>query len=151
MILFLNDAGRLARLSVLIALSLMIQTGHANDNIDAKAVWESELAFAKTMADRDLSAFSEFIADDAVFISEQAVHRGKQQVVEAWSKLFANPEAPFAWRPERVEVLDNGGLALSTGPVWNQQGRFHTYTSIWRKEANGRWKVIFDKGDRFCR
>nr|KJZ08368.1 hypothetical protein TW77_12645 [Pseudoalteromonas rubra] len=114
-------------------------------------VWAAELAFAKTMADRDHQAFTEFLAVDAVFMGGgNKVNRGKQMVSDSWAKLFDSPKAPFAWKPERVEVLDNGTLALSTGPVWDDQGRFHTYTSIWRKEANGRWKVIFDKGDRYC-
>jgi ketosteroid isomerase-like protein len=55
------------------------------------------------------------------------------------------------WRamaPERVEVLDSGQLALSTGSVRDPKGkRIGTFTSIWRKEAGGQWHILFDKGD----
>ena len=113
-------------------------------------VWETEVAFAKTMADRDHAAFTTFLAEDAVFMGGKRVNRGKQMIADAWARQFEKEKPPFAWKPERVEVLDGGTLALSTGPVWDDIGRFQTYTSIWRKETDGSWKVIFDKGDRYC-
>ena len=51
----------------------------------------------------------------------------------------------------RVEVLDSGTLALSTGPVHDPQGKLvATFTSIWRLEAPGTWKIIFDTGNEVC-
>ena len=42
-------------------------------------------------------------------------------------------------------------LALSTGPVRDAYGReFATFTSIWRLEAPGVWRIVFDKGDDTC-
>jgi len=113
-------------------------------------VWQAEEAFAKSMADRDFAAFSGFVADDAIFMGGRKVNRGKQAILASWKKLFQKAEAPFARKPERVEVLEEGNLALSTGPVWDELGRFQTYTSIWRKNNDGKWRVIFDKGDRYC-
>ena len=55
--------------------------------------------------------------------------------------------APFSWSPDLVQVLETGGLAISSGPVvaasGESSGRFN---SIWRKEADGQWRVVFDKG-----
>ena len=46
-----------------------------------------------------------------------------------------------------VEVLDSGTLALSTGPVLDPDGRrVGTFSSVWRREADGAWLVVFDKG-----
>ena len=60
----------------------------------------------------------------------------------------SSPDAPFSWKPERVEVLDSGKLALSTGPVYDPDGkRIGSITSIWRREAPGTWRIVFDKGD----
>jgi ketosteroid isomerase-like protein len=68
-------------------------------------------------------------------------------VVEAWAPFFAGPDAPFAWRPEVVEVLESGTLALTSGPVLDPAGRqTGTFNSIWRREPNGQWRVVFDKG-----
>ena len=80
-------------------------------------VFATEEAFARTMAVRDHEAFTSFLSEEAVFFSGSNVLRGKEQVAEGWKAYFASPEAPFSWKPERVEVLDSGHLALSTGPV----------------------------------
>jgi hypothetical protein len=53
--------------------------------------------------------------------------------------------------PEDVEVLDSGTLAISTGPVRDPKGAlFATFTSIWRLEDSGKWRIIFDKGNQVC-
>jgi ketosteroid isomerase-like protein len=116
-----------------------------------RQVAETERAFAATMADRDHAAFVTFLSDEAVFFSGDSSLRGKQQVADTWQAYFEEAEAPFSWEPQRVEVLDSGALALSTGPVRNSSGELFAYfTSIWRLEANGEWKIIFDKGNRAC-
>ena len=48
-------------------------------------------------------------------------------------------------------MQEGGRLALSTGPVINAAGkRVGTYTSIWRREPSGEWKIIFDRGSPVC-
>jgi ketosteroid isomerase-like protein len=118
-----------------------------------RQVTETEKAFAKTMADRDHAAFTSFLANDAVFFSGPTdVLRGKEQVAKAWRGLYEKPDAPFSWAPEKVEVLDAGNLALSSGPVRNASGEVvGTFTSIWRLEANGKWRIVFDKGCDVCK
>lgn len=117
----------------------------------AREVEESERAFARTMADRDHEAFTSFLSEEAVFFSGPTPLRGKGQVAAWWKRYYEGPEAPFSWEPERVEVLDSGGLALTTGPVRDPEGKvIATFTSIWRREGPGRWRIVFDKGDEVC-
>jgi len=114
-------------------------------------VADTERTFAASMADRDFDAFTELLADEAVFFSGETTLRGKHQVAEVWKAYFDGPAAPFSWEPQRVEVLDSGKLALSTGPVRDAEGNLvATFTSIWRLEAPGQWRIIFDKGNRAC-
>jgi ketosteroid isomerase-like protein len=116
-----------------------------------RQVADIERAFAKTMADRDHAAFSSFLSDETIFFSGAKALRGKQQVADTWKRFYDGPAAPFSWQPEVVEVLDSGTLALSTGPVRNPQGKLvATFTSIWRLEAPGTWRIIFDKGNDVC-
>lgn len=112
---------------------------------------EAERAFAKTMADRNHAAFTSFLADEAIFLGSNRVLRGKKEVAEAWRPFYEGPKAPFSWEPERVEVLDSGTLAISTGPVRDPDGkRSGTFNSTWRREADGKWKIVLDNGCPPC-
>jgi ketosteroid isomerase-like protein len=143
--LFLAALSLIAFASSAFAMSIEERTKLENE------VRAAETAFAKTMADRDHDAFAKFVADDAAFFGRNAVTRGKQAVVESWAGLFEGPNAPFSWTSETAVVLESGTLALSSGPVYGADGkRFGTFNSIWRREKNGTWKVVFDKGCDYC-
>ncbi len=113
-------------------------------------VYAAERAFAKSMADRNLTAFSQHLSEDAIFFGE-SVLKGKTAVVEGWKSFYQGEIAPFSWEPTQVEVLEDGALALSTGPVRDPSGKIvATFSSIWRQEQPGVWKVVFDKGCAVC-
>ena len=116
-----------------------------------QVVADTELAFARTMAERDHAAFVRFVSEEAVFFSGTKVLRGKQQVADAWKPYYQGPTAPFSWQPERVEVLQSGALAMSSGPVRDANGKLiATFSSVWRLEAPGVWRIVFDKGNEVC-
>ena len=110
-------------------------------------VFAAERAFARTMAERDFAAFGRYVAADCVFFSGNTPLRGRDAVLAAWKAFFDGAQAPFSWEPDQVEVLASGELALSTGLVKDPAGavaaRFNT---IWQRQPDGRWLVIFDKG-----
>jgi ketosteroid isomerase-like protein len=114
-------------------------------------VMDTERAFAQTMARRDHLAFTAFVSDEAIFFSGDKPLHGRQEIASWWKRHFEKPEAPFSWEPESVEVLASGQLALSTGPVRDSKGKvIGTFTSIWRLEAPGKWRIVFDKGSPVC-
>jgi len=113
----------------------------------AAEVEAQEIAFAKTMADRDLVAFLTFVSEEGIFFGGSGALRGRDAVEQGWASLFEGAAAPFSWHPDTVEVLESGTLALSSGPVVSPSGESAgRFNSIWRKEADGRWRVVFDKG-----
>lgn len=116
-----------------------------------REVEATERAFAQTMARRDHAAFTGFLADEAVFFGGKGALRGKAEVAAGWKPLFEGPTPPFSWEPEQVEVLESGTLALSTGPVHGPDGKVvGVFNSVWRREAPGVWRIVFDKGGEVC-
>ena len=113
---------------------------------------DTERAFAKTMADRDFTAFQSFLADETIFFGAKGPMRGKAAVAEKWKRFYeAGTPAPFSWKPETAEVLDSATLGLTSGPVYDPNGQLvGTFTSIWRREADGKWRIVFDKGCDVC-
>jgi len=149
---FLGPAGLLALGGLLLARA---GDGDAGTSLDAatraaQEVRAAETAFAATMAARDLEAFAGFVSGEALFFGRTLL-RGRAAVVEGWAPFFQEGQAPFSWEPETVEATATGDLALSSGPVRGPDGQtIATFQSIWRKEADGRWRVVFDKGSPFC-
>lgn len=116
----------------------------------AEQVRATELAFAKSMADRDFPGFVAHLSSEAVFFDEKSVKHGAAEVAAAWKPLFSAGTVPFAWAPDRIEVLSSGTLALSTGPVTVGGKEVARFNSIWRLEAPNTWRIVFDKGENIC-
>ena len=112
----------------------------------AAEVKAAEIAFATTMADRKFDRFADFVADDAVFNGDKP-HIGKPAVLEAWKGFFGATPAPFSWSPDAIAPTADGRYAISTGLARDAAGRvISRFTSIWRKDADGHWRVVADQG-----
>ena len=122
-------------------------TAPVGPDVARAEVFAAERAFARSMAERDLNAFGRLVAEDTVFFNGREALHGRAAVLAGWKAFFDGAAAPFSWEPDQVEVLASGQLALSTGPVKNAQGVvIARFNSIWQRQGDGRWLVIFDKG-----
>ncbi len=143
----LATLARVAVFAASVAASLCASAGPDPREV----VTSTERAFAATMAGRDATAFAAFVADDAVFFGDDGPLRGKAAILARWGRYFAAPDAPFSWEPDRVEVLASGALASSSGPVRDRAGAvIARFSSIWRRDDDGRWRIVFDQGERAC-
>jgi ketosteroid isomerase-like protein len=113
-------------------------------------VISTERAFAATMAHRNFKAFLSFLSPDAIFFSGSMVEHGPAEIAQQWAPYFQGRPAPFAWEPDHVEVLADGRLAMSTGPLLQQGQVVGRFDSIWRLEAPHTWRIVFDKGEPVC-
>ena len=112
-----------------------------------------EIGFSLAAEARDGDRFVSFIDHDARFVGS-TVTRGPDEIGTAWA-VFFEPDGPtIKWRPRYVEVLEDGELALSRGPyrliIRDDQGGeselWGTFNSVWRLNADGIWRVVFDAG-----
>jgi ketosteroid isomerase-like protein len=134
-------------LPLLTLLDLSPLLGQDSSVVLSRQVFVAESSFAATMARRDLDAFARFLSPEAVFFGDTAAFRGKAAVVKSWRKFYQGEKAPFSWKPGVIEVLPSGTLALSSGPIHDPSGKqVGTFSSIWRREPDGRWLIVFDKG-----
>lgn len=59
--------------------------------------------------------------------------------------------ARLSWVPGYAEVSSGGDMGYTTGLYtrWQAEGMsFGQYASVWRKQADGRWKLVIDGGNR---
>lgn len=114
----------------------------------------AEIAFSRSAEDRDHAAFTALVHPDARFSGGAGVLRGREAVAEGWLVFFSEEGPSIRWTPDSVEVLESGDLALSQGPYEVRMkdpegneiltgGRF---MSVWQRQEDGRWLVVFDAG-----
>jgi ketosteroid isomerase-like protein len=118
-------------------------------------VWARELGFARSVAEHDAAAFAGFIAEGAVFGAKRTnPRRGRDAVVAAWSGLVAGKELRLSWYPTMVAIGGEPDIAYSSGPALYEdlspdaKQRFLVggFQSIWHRDADGAWRVLFDDG-----
>ena len=113
----------------------------------------AETGFSRAAEAKDPDAFAAFVDPDARFITNR-ISRGRAEVLEAWSGLLAANGPAIRWRPQFVEVTDDGSLAISRGPyrtrTIGEDGEIREswghFISTWRRNAAGAWQVVFDSG-----
>jgi uncharacterized protein (TIGR02246 family) len=119
-----------------------------------EAVRRADVAFDRAMAEKDLEAFSELVAVDAVFYGSK-IAEGREAVVEGWQPFFApDPDATLRWRPGFVEVSASGDLGYTRGEYEMtlrgengvRQRLTGSYVTIWRRCEDGRWRAAVDIG-----
>lgn len=141
-------------LNVFLALLVVFSTaaGAGDDQAELETTLRAtESAFARSMADRDHAAFARFLSPEAVFFGSKSIHRGSEAIAAAWKSFFADDDAPFSWEPESVAVLESGTLGVTSGPVFDPEGkRIGTFNSVWRLDDDGLWRVVFDRGCPPC-
>jgi len=138
-------------LAITIALVLFTSAAVADPASDVRC---REIGFSKAAENRDLESFAAFIDEDARFAGRTVVRRGPLEITAAWSVFFEDGGPTIKWRPQFVEVLEDGDLALTRGPYrmidkdadGSEIERWGTFNSVWRKHADGSWRVVFDAG-----
>lgn len=133
---------------LMLALAGMARSSHVDLQ---RQVADEDRAFAATLASRDWTAFSGFVADEAVFFAGDRAVRGHGAIVEVWRPCFDGARAPFSWAPDSVEVVDSGTLATTGGQLRDAGGKpIGRYDAVWRLEAPGRWQIVFERGQPPC-
>ena len=111
---------------------------------------DAERAFSKRATDATpREAFIEFFADESVsFQPEPGSARERLR-----KQPLPPPGTPaFQWEPRTGDIAASGDLGYLTGPVRSPQPdgsiRHGCYFSVWKKQADGTFKVILDIGVR---
>lgn len=123
---------------------------------DECAVWQRELSFARSVASHDATAFAGHVSENAAFgASTREPHRGRDFIVQRWTPIIEGKRMALRWYPTRVTMAPGvNDIAWSSGPSLfevldpNAKQRYHigAFHSVWHKDADGVWRVLFDDG-----
>jgi uncharacterized protein (TIGR02246 family) len=141
--------------------SLSIGNPHAqraDPNLAAvAAIMKADADFNQAVADRNLSRFLSFIAEGATFNGGTPDEiRGRDAIAKDWAPFFETAGPRLMWKPTKAEVLGAGDLGYSVGTsefrsTAGSQAtvRRGNYLTVWRKQVDGAWRVVYDTGSTF--
>jgi ketosteroid isomerase-like protein len=122
---------------------------------EAAQIVKADADFAKAVAGKNREQFLAFIAENTTFNGgTDAELRGRDAVMKDWGEFFEADGPSLTWTPTRGEVVGAGDLGYTTGrSVFRTRGRdgamverHGEYLTVWRRQRDGSWKVIFDTG-----
>lgn len=111
-----------------------------------------EADFAADVARNGHAAFLAYFAEDGV----EVVDGGGFDNKDAMRKQPPWPEGTsLTWTPIKAEMSASGDLGYTYGnyiyTVKNKEGKlvanYGKYTSIWKRQKDGQWKVVVDMGN----
>lgn len=114
--------------------------------VDPAPVIAAERAFAADFPALGMAgSFQKWSRPDAVIIN-----RGRARTVTevfAGKPMTRQPGEPLLeWWPTFVGVALSGDLGFSTGPAAENGTPYGHYLTIWRRQADGSWRWVYDGG-----
>ena len=149
--------GLILQLMISILLSLFIFE-YSSAQADVKPEWkkllDTDFEFARTSVKKGPSAaFYLYLADNAMQLPEGSLPiYGRTAIYET----MKGDHYDLLWTPVKAEVANSGELGWTWGKfvvtVRQADGSTTTgygkYLNIWRKQPDGKWKVIVDMGNK---
>jgi ketosteroid isomerase-like protein len=118
----------------------------------ADLLFKLEAAFAQDAAQHGHNAFLTWFADDGVELDDGGGITSKEEMRKQppWAE-----GTTLTWSPVKADMAASGDLGYTYGTYVfkhkDKSGKLITdygkYTSIWRKQKDGSWKVVVDIGN----
>jgi uncharacterized protein (TIGR02246 family) len=120
---------------------------------DEAAIRAASAAWSQAAAAKDLDKAVSFYGDGAVVMAPKApAMHDIENIRKNWAEGFAMPGPGLSWHTTTVEVARSGELAYENGTydflMTGKNGKTSDYKGkylvIWKKQADGAWKVAVD-------
>jgi ketosteroid isomerase-like protein len=145
----------MTRITVALVLLLVAAPAFAKKDKSVEAsdlLFRLEAQFAADVAQHGHAAFLTHFSDEGV----EVVDGGGFDNLDAMRKQTPWPEGTtLTWTPIKADMAASGDLGYTYGTYVftskNKEGKlvasYGKYTSIWKKQKDGQWKVVVDMGN----
>lgn len=119
----------------------------------ADAVRAADIAWEKAFSSKNLAGAVAFVESTGSILPPNApIAAGPAAVRALFDGFYALPALNLHWQATSVEAARSGDLAYSSGtyamtfngPSGKPLGDRGKYVTVWRKQADGSWKVVRD-------
>lgn len=122
---------------------------------EREALLAADRAFGQATAEKGIEGWVSFFAPNGSMLpGDNLPVTGPEAIREFMEPTLAQPNASLRWQPTRAELLIPGVLGMTTGRFEHRgqdaggkpMRRMGTYVTLWKKQPDGSWKVVFDTG-----
>ena len=112
---------------------------------------DADIAFSDYSVNHGMQkAFIEFAHDSVVILKRNRMPIvGKQELIKSYAGQSDNAFV-LTWKPTKAVIAESGELGYTYG-FWtfiaSDDTSRGTYLTVWKKDANGKWKYIADTGN----
>ncbi|MEA2162445.1 MAG: hypothetical protein QOK37_572 [Thermoanaerobaculia bacterium] len=125
-------------------------TAAAKDQPDADILMKLDRDFSKQSQTRGAAIWQEIMAPNAAKPANGGRWlMGPEEIGSNMRDAFASGFT-LSWEPTRAEIARGGKLGYTWGryhSMFGGKAREGTYMTVWQKQPDGSWKVLFDTGD----
>jgi len=127
----------------------------ASPQATADTLKQLEAEFMQAAAEKESVGYMSYYADDAVEVPNgHAVISGKENIA-ATMGFLDDKNNHLTWTPVGADISAAGDLGYTYGTYEfrskDKDGKptveYGNYTSIWKKQKDGSWKVVLDMGN----
>ena len=118
-----------------------------------EALLKADRDFNSATQAKRLEGWMSYMADDVILLRGKPLF-GAEAVRAELKEEWADPNHSLTWEPTHAEMFKSGKMGYTSGR-WvyhgvNEKGEKlkleGNYLTVWRQEADGSWKVIWDGG-----
>lgn len=130
-------------------------TASASPKATADTLKQLEAEFMKAAAEKGSQGYMSYYADDSVELPNGgAIIPGKANITKGMGFLD-DKNNRLSWTPVAADISASGDLGYTYGNYEfhskDKEGKptveYGKYTSIWKQQKDGTWKVVLDMGN----
>jgi len=146
-------------IATMLVATVIFSNGHpyasASPKANADTLRQLEAEFMKAAAEQGSQGYLSYYADDAVEVPNGApIIQGKVNIAKGMGFLDQK-DNHLTWAPVGADISASGDLGYTYGTFEfrskDKDGKavvdHGKYTSIWKKQKDGSWKVVLDMGN----
>jgi ketosteroid isomerase-like protein len=124
---------------------------------DPETLMQLDRDFDKATHEKGVEGWVVYFAPNGAMVRGDSVTiTGHKAIREAMEGAFKDPNYSLRWQPTKGDILIPGVLGYTVGRYENKrknkEGKMvvakGTYTSVWKKQADGSWKIVLDTGNQ---
>jgi ketosteroid isomerase-like protein len=139
-------------LSVVLLAAMLVAASGCAKKVDvakeADAIRAADAAWSTAIGSKSAEEFMKFVDAEGMIMPPNSPAVAGSDAINSWvGQMLAMPDFSVSWTANNAVVAGSGDVGYTTGTYQSSMGGMPDngkYVTIWKKQADGSWKVAVD-------